>query len=119
MRIQKVIHSVDRIPAVRALCWLTALCGLLMPAAAAGTVVSGEVRDLNGHPIPQARVTVSQPGTDGAMATTVFTDDAGHFSFTRPVADERRNEVTVEDKALASRMVFPAHKALKLPAAGD
>ena len=59
------------------------------------------------------------PGTDGAAATTVFANDAGHFSFPRPVKDELRVQATVEAKALGYRMVFPAHQAVKLPTAAD
>lgn len=94
---------------------------LLSPAAArAGILVSGEVRDINGNPVPQAMVTLFQPpGIGGADATTVFANDAGHFSFPRPVADELRSQVTVEAKALGYRMVFPAHQAMKLPTSAD
>src|SRR3984893_7114311 len=102
-------HS-QRVALVLALAWVHCL---LSPAAArAGIVVSGEVRDINGNPVPQARGTLFQtPGICGADATTVFANDAGRFSFPRPVADELRSQVTVEAKALGYRMVFPAHQA--------
>jgi cytochrome c len=95
-------------------------CLLFSAAACAGIVVSGEVRDVNGNPVPHARVTLFQPpGIDGPEATTVFANNAGHFSFPRPVADELRARVTVEAKALGYRMVFPARQPVKLPTAAD
>jgi streptogramin lyase len=45
--------------------------------------VSGEVLDINGHPLSQAMVTLGKArGELGATAVTVFTDENGHFQFT-------------------------------------
>jgi len=44
--------------------------------------VSGEVLDINGHPLSQAMVTLGKAGGElGATAITVFTDQNGHFQF--------------------------------------
>jgi streptogramin lyase len=44
--------------------------------------VSGEVLDINGHPLSQAMVTLGRAdGEQGATAVTVFTDQNGHFQF--------------------------------------
>ncbi len=54
--------------------------GLLCAAPSWSASLSGEIRDLNGKPVPAAMVIVSTP-LPGPTATTVFADEAGHFSF--------------------------------------
>ena len=92
------------------------MCYLLVcQGAAAGTFVRGEVRDINGNAVPQARVTLSLPADpNSTFATTVFADSVGRFSFSTPLEDDLRDRVTIEAKALGYRMVFPAHQAMKL-----
>jgi len=86
-------------------------------AAAAATFVTGQVRDINGNPLPQVMVTLSQPPrVDGAGATTVFSDADGRFRFVRPIADRQRGAATVEAKALGYAMVSPQQGASRLPA---
>jgi streptogramin lyase len=49
--------------------------------------VSGEVLDINGHPLSQAMVTLGKAsGEQGATAITVFSDQNGHFQFPGPRA---------------------------------
>ena len=98
------------------------VCAIGLCAASAvslsETVVSGQVRDINGNPLKQVLVTLSQPpGVDGAGFTTVFTDAAGRFAFGKRIRDPLRADVTVEAKALGYRMVFPEHGPAKLPPA--
>ena len=98
------------------------VCAIGLCAASAAslseTVVSGQVRDINGNPLKQVLVTLSQPpGVDGAGFTTVFTDAAGRFAFGKRIKDPLRADVTVEAKALGYRMVFPQHGPAKLPPA--
>lgn len=103
-------------PAMRAV-WAVVLSMYGM-AASASTLVSGQVRDINGNPMQQAMVTLSQPPMiDGAGATTVFSDANGHFTFLRPISDQQRDAVTVEAKALGYTMVFPQQGAARLPVA--
>jgi len=92
-----------------------ALCAL-STASLAETAISGQVRDINGNPVKQALVTLSQPpGIDGAGFTTVFTDAEGRFAFAKRIQDQVRGDVAVEAKALGYRMVFPQHGPTKLP----
>ena len=101
---------------------ISTVCAIMLcasgTASLADTIVSGQVRDINGHPVKQALVTLAQPpGLDGAGFTTVFSDEQGRFAFARPVKDELRSDVTVEAKALGYRMVFPQHGPTELPPA--
>jgi streptogramin lyase len=51
-------------------------------ATPGGTLVSGQVLDVNGHPLSQAMVTLDRAdGELGASATTVFTNQDGRFQF--------------------------------------
>jgi streptogramin lyase len=63
-------------------------CASCMAHAAetpATTLVSGQVFDVNGHPLSQAMVTLGRAdGEIGASATTVFTNQDGHFHFPVP-----------------------------------
>jgi streptogramin lyase/cytochrome c551/c552 len=100
---------------------LVRLAGVLLLApcnlALADTFVSGEVRDLNGRPVNQAQVTLTQPsGMAGPAATTVFTDADGRFVFQTAVKDQVRGSATVAARALGYRMVFPDRAPIKLSA---
>ncbi len=81
-------------------------------------LVTGEVRDLNGNPVRQAQVILTQPAqTDGADATTVFTNDAGRFAFPKRVKETLYSRITVEARALGYQMVFPQRGPATLPSA--
>ncbi len=100
---------------------VVALAKLLLFASCnvslAGTFVSGEVRDLNGRPVKQVQVTLTQtPGVAGPGMITVFSDSEGHFTFHAAVKDQLRGSATVQARALGYRMVFPERGATKLPA---
>jgi streptogramin lyase len=61
------------------------VCASFMAPAAeipAARAVSGQVLDVNGHPLSQAMVTLQRAdGEPGASATTVFTNADGRFQF--------------------------------------
>jgi streptogramin lyase len=54
--------------------------GLLCAAPLQAASLSGDIRDLNGKPVPGAMVSVSTV-LPGPTATTVFADASGHFAF--------------------------------------
>ena len=71
--------SAGRAPAVFA-SLLAAAVAVALAAPAAAATLAGEVRDLNGHPVAGAAITVT-PGVPGPTSTTVFSDAQGRFAF--------------------------------------
>ena len=103
--------------------WLVTMIALgAVATSTARMTVSGLVLDINGNPVPQARVilarlpevTATAPASARDIATapvsvytTVFSDQRGRFAFREPLEEAAQRFATLEAKALGYRMVFP------------
>ena len=78
-----------------------------LPAAAhAQLAVRGHVFDTNGRPVTQAQVTIRRPpGSHGATAVTVFTDERGLFRFSEFFAETGSADLPLLVRALGFKQL--------------